>query len=74
VEIIEDAGSPGVRVATDSRIQLRCRPDADRFQREATLNQRYRECQREQIPTLLRKWERKVAVGQLQFGGAHGSG
>ncbi len=62
LEIIEDSGRPGVRVATNSRIQLRCRPDADRAQREATLNEWYRERLREQIPPLLRKWERKVGV------------
>ena len=62
LEIIEDPGSPGVRVATNSRIQLRCRPGADRAQREATLNEWYREQLREQIPQLLRKWERKVGV------------
>jgi hypothetical protein len=62
LEIIEDPGSPGVRVTTKSRIQLRCRPDADRDQREATLNQWYRSRLREQIPPLLRKWEGKVGV------------
>jgi predicted metal-dependent hydrolase len=62
LEIIEDPGSPGVRVATNSRIQLRCRPGADRAQREATLNDWYRERLREQITPLLRKWERKVGV------------
>jgi len=62
LEIIQDAGSPGVRVATNSRIQLRCGPSADRNQREGTLNQWYRERLREQIPALLRKWERKVGV------------
>ncbi|MDQ6771223.1 MAG: M48 family metallopeptidase [Gemmatimonadota bacterium] len=62
LEIIEDPASPGVRVATNSRIQLQCRPGADRAQREATLNDWYRERLREQIPPLLRKWERKVGV------------
>ena len=36
--------------------------DAVRVQREATLNEWYRERLREQIPPLLRKWERKVGV------------
>jgi predicted metal-dependent hydrolase len=62
LEIIEDPESAGVRVATNSRIQLRCRPGADRAQREATLNDWYRERLREQIPPLLRKWERRVGV------------
>ncbi len=62
LEVIEDPGSPGVRVATNSRIQLRCRPGADREQRDATLNEWYRERLREQIPALVRKWERKVGV------------
>ena len=62
LEIIEDPGSPAVRVATNSRIQLRCRPGDDRARREATLNEWYRERLREQLPSLLRKWERKVGV------------
>ena len=62
LDIIEPPGSPGVRVATNSRIQLRCRPGADHAQREATLNQWYREALRDQIPQLLRKWERQVGV------------
>ena len=62
LEIIEDSGSPGVRVATNSRIQLRCRPGADRAKREGILSEWYRDRLREQIPPLLRKWERKVGV------------
>lgn len=62
LEIIEDLGSPGIRVVTNSRIQLRCRPGADRAQREATLNDWYRERLREQVPPLLRKWQGKVGV------------
>lgn len=62
LDLIEDPGSPAVRVATNSRIQLRCRPGADRAEREATLNEWYRKRLREQIPALLRTWERKVGV------------
>ena len=62
LDIIEDSESQGVRVVTNSRIQLRCHPGSDRAQREAILNQWYRERLREQIPPLLRKWERKVRV------------
>jgi predicted metal-dependent hydrolase len=62
LEIVEDSESPRVRVAANSRIELRCRPGADRAQREATLNEWYRERLREQIPPLLRKWERKVGI------------
>jgi predicted metal-dependent hydrolase len=62
LEVVEDSRSQGVRVATNSRIQLRCSPGADRAEREATLNQWYRERLRELIPPLLRKWERKVGV------------
>jgi predicted metal-dependent hydrolase len=62
LEIIEDSASPGLRVATNTRLQLRCRPGADRAQRASMLNEWYRERLREQIPPLLRKWERKVGV------------
>lgn len=62
LEVIEDSGRPGVRVSNNSRIQLRCTPGADRDQREARLNQWYRERLREQIPALLRKWEQKLKV------------
>lgn len=62
LEIIEDPVSPRVRIANSSCIQLRCSRRADRDQREAMLNQWYRERLREQIPALLRKWERKVGV------------
>src|SRR5258708_4090554 len=62
LEIIQDSRRPGIRVPTTPRIQLRCRPAADRAQREATLNEWYRDRLREQIPPLLSKWERKVGV------------
>lgn len=62
LETIEDSGRPAVRVASNSRIQLRCDRGADRARREAMLNEWYRERLREQIPPLLRKWARKVGV------------
>jgi len=63
LEIVEDDQErPGLRIVGNSRVQLRCRPGTDRDQREATLNQWYRDRLREQIPALLRRWERKVGV------------
>lgn len=62
LEVIEDPARPRVRIANNSRIQLRCSRGTDRDQREATLNQWYRERLRDQIPALLRKWERKAGV------------
>ena len=62
VEVIEVLGKPSIRIAPNSRIQLRCSRGADRAEREAMLNRWYRERLREQIPPLLRKWERKVGV------------
>jgi predicted metal-dependent hydrolase len=63
LEIVEDDQErPGLRIVGNSRVQLRCRTGTDRDQREATLNQWYRDRLREQIPALLRRWERKVGV------------
>src|SRR5260221_7182158 len=55
LEIIEDSGGPAGRIATNSRIQLRCRPGADPAQRGATLNAGYRGRLRNQIPPRLAK-------------------
>jgi predicted metal-dependent hydrolase len=60
--VVEDLGGPKVHVVNNSRIQLRCRPESSRAKREAILNEWYRQQLREQIPALLRKWERKIGV------------
>lgn len=62
LDVVEDSAGPEVSVRSNARIQLRCSPGADRDQREAALHRWYREQLREQIPGLLRKWQRKVGV------------
>jgi len=62
LDVIEDQGSPSVRLSNGTTMGLRVRRGSDRDTREAVLQQWYRRRLREQLPPLLAKWEPKVGV------------
>lgn len=62
LDVIEQDGAPGVRLASSSVMELRVPRGADRPGREAALHLWYRERIREDIPALLRKWQAKIGV------------
>jgi len=62
LDVIEDDGRPGVRLASNRTIQLQVRPGMDRDQRLAVLQKWYRNQLYEQIPALRGKWESVVGV------------
>lgn len=57
LDVIEGNGSPSVRLAGHTTMELRVRPGSDRQTREQVLQRWYRRQLREQIPPLLAKWE-----------------
>ncbi len=57
LDVIEEHGSPSVRLAGHKTMELRVRPGSDRQARELVLRRWYRRRLREQIPPLLAKWE-----------------
>lgn len=66
LDVIEDQGSPSVRLSSNTTMGLRVRRGTDRDTREAVLQQWYRRRLREQLPPLLAKWEAKVGVTIFQ--------
>jgi predicted metal-dependent hydrolase len=62
LDVIEEDGSPSVRLAGHTTMELRVRPGSDRQTREFVLQRWYRQQLREQIPPLLAKWEPRVGV------------
>ena len=62
LDVVEEDGSPSVRLAGHTTMQVRVRPGSDRQARELVLQRWYRRQLREQIPSLLAKWEPEVGV------------
>lgn len=62
LDVVEHDGLASVRIANNTRLELRIRPGASRDVREAVLLRWYRRRLREQIQPLLSKWEPKVGV------------
>jgi predicted metal-dependent hydrolase len=62
LDVIEHDGPPSVCLPNNTTMELRVRPEANRDEREAALQQWYRRRLRAQIPPLLAKWETKVGV------------
>ncbi len=62
LDVIEQDGPPSVRLADNTTIELKVRPESDRGKREAILQSWYRQHLQEQIPPLLAKWEPQVGV------------
>lgn len=68
LDVIEDAGSPSVRLRPKARLELRVRPKSSREHRENALNEWYRQMLREHVRKLVMKWEPKVGVGVAEWG------
>lgn len=62
LDVVEQQGTPGVRLPRNAWMELRVRPGSDRDGRESVLLGWYRRRLREQIPSLRAKWEPKVGV------------
>lgn len=60
LDVIEEDGSPSVRLAGRTTMELRVRPGSDRQARELILQRWYRRQLRDQIPPFLAKWEPRV--------------
>lgn len=62
LKVVEHDGRPAIRLLNNTTMELRTRPGDNRDNRETVLYQWYR-CQlRNQLPSLLTKWEPKVGV------------
>lgn len=68
LHVVSHDRSASVCVANNRTIQMRIRADADAAMRRATLQRWYRRRLREQIPTLLAKWEPRVQVSVAEVG------
>lgn len=62
LEVKEHDGPPTVRLVGNTTIELRVPRGSRREERQAVLNQWYRQRLRAQIPALLAKWEPRVGV------------
>lgn len=51
----------------DDEILLYCKENSTAEQREKLVNEWYRECLKERIPTLLHKWEQVIGVSAKEF-------
>lgn len=62
LNVIEHKGSPSVCLQTNTTMEMRVRPETNRENRDAVLQQWYRKRLRAEIPLLLAKWGTKVGV------------
>lgn len=62
LDVVVQSGRPSIRIVNNTTIELCIRPGTSRDDREKVLLRWYRKRLREQIPTLLKKWEPKVGV------------
>lgn len=62
LDVIEHDGPAAVTLRNNRTLELRVRPETDRYKREAVLHRWYREGLREQIPSLIAKWEPEIGV------------
>ena len=62
LNVIEHDGRPAVHLLNNTTMGLRIRPGDNRDAREAILHRWYRRQLRDQLPSLLAKWECKVGV------------
>ena len=62
LNVIERDGPPTVRLLNKTKMELGIRKNTDRDTREAILHRWYRNQLRDQLPSLLSKWEPKVGV------------
>ena len=62
LNVIEQQGSPGVRLANNHTLELSTRPGADQSKRREILDQWYRQHLRHEIPSLVERWEPTIGV------------
>lgn len=62
LNVVEQAGHPGVRLANTHRLELTVRPGTDRAGRQQVLERWYRRQLKARIPELLTHWESVVGV------------
>lgn len=62
LDVIEEERPPAVRLRNRRTLELRVRPETDREKREAVLHRWYRRGLREELQSLLAKWEPMVGV------------
>lgn len=67
LHVIERDGPASVELSNNSTMALRVRPGTGRDVRDAILQRWYRGRLREQLPSLVMKWERKVGVRVAEF-------
>lgn len=68
LDVVEHNAPPGVRVRNNHTLELRVRPGSDREKREAILNRWYRARLKEQIPSLIAKWEAIIGMQVAEWG------
>lgn len=68
VAVLEKKAPPQVIFAPDRGVTLQVRPGATREKRDQVLSQWYRDCLRQEIQTLLDKWEPCIGVKVHIFG------
>jgi len=68
LDVMEHDGPASVRLANNTTMELRVRPETDREKREAILHHWYRKQMRQQIPVLLSTWEPEIGIEVAEVG------
>jgi predicted metal-dependent hydrolase len=68
LRVIEHDGPAGVALRSQTRLELRVRPDTDAGQRERILHQWYRRQIKQLIPPLIEKWQTVIGVAVAEWG------
>lgn len=62
LDVVEHDGPAAVSLRNNTTLELRVRPETDRYKREVVLHRWYRRRLREQIPQLVAKWQPEIGV------------
>lgn len=62
LKVVEKPGTPGVRLANKSFLELQVPPGMDAIGRQGVLDRWYRRQLRAEIPPLLQRWEKVIGV------------
>jgi predicted metal-dependent hydrolase len=68
LRVIEHDGSARVVLRSQTRLELRVRPNTDAWQRERILHQWYRRQIKQLIPPLIEKWQAVMGVAVADWG------